>query len=319
MRVGNQLYDVGQGKWYGSQMKVAVWKTGHEIADTVAEAVYNGIEKYFFDNGLPREGGFMSCLLDANNLEDLGGPARILADVHIAYGILRGTEPIFRGADKWLHIDKGYLGANHFDGNYRISFKGTQQTLGLDKLEPDYEWVKKNIQFEEWKNKKDGYVLICPPSSYVCEFFQISGAAWMVKAIGKVFGQKTEIRTKDIQSPIDWENCKQVITFNSTVGLEALRRGIPVISDPDHSFIGAWFKKYPIDELSEAQYNERHKLFATIPRLQFTLEEAREGKVWQIIQNLISISDMTAERPQQLRSPLIASEEELNTLQTSDT
>ena len=49
---------------------------------------------------------------------------------------------------------------------------GTQQTFGLDKIEPDYErWDKLGLEILPAKERR-GYNLVCPPTRFVEDFFK---------------------------------------------------------------------------------------------------------------------------------------------------
>lgn len=255
-------------------MRVAVWRTGHEIADTVAEAVSDGLEIS------------KARIFDGNygELESF--------DAHIAYGILRGTDKIFRWCEAngkpWFNIDKGYFKPGHYDGYYRVSLRGTQQTFGLDKLEPDYErWDRLGIEVLPHK-KVYGRPTVCPPTDHVERFFN---KKWSGESLP--FGGLGLWRYKGCDRPLDEDlsSCTELITFNSSVGWEALRQGIPVVSDPNHSIVGA-YQKLVAKEIN-MDYDARRKLFGIMSSLQLTLDEIRAGKLWPLMSRLLSTSVTT--------------------------
>lgn len=233
-------------------------KTGHIIADTVSDII--------------------------GELED--------GDYNIVYGILRHNK--FREGKRWFELDKGFWGASHYSGNYRISYKGTQPIY-----REDYPLSEPHGQtLEPWRNQ-EGYTLICPPTGHVCDFFKIDYSQWLMKAInlaaspspGYCERSKNEtlqplrqinyiIRNKDDESPIEWDKISKVTTFNSTIGFEALRRGIPVISDPKHSTIGS----YTSSINSYCDY-DRDKLFSFCQAHQFRLSE--KPKILSIIKHYL--------------------------------
>lgn len=269
-------------------MKIAVWKTGHDIADTVAEAVYEGLKEH------------AECRR-FDTRTDLGKPFE--EDVHIAYGILRGTSDVFklaRSMDKpWIHIDRGYWKPGHYDGYYRVSLNGTQQTFGLDKLEPDYErWDALGIEIlDVRKFDEDVYrpVLYCPPTHDVSMFFK----HWMMIDPNSC-GHKLIVRRKGMNIPLqsDFDECSMVYTFNSSVGWEALRQGIPVVSDPDHSIVGAYQKL--VDKPLHEDLDSRRRLFGIQASLQQTLDEIRSGMLWPLLQKLLSISTLAGTQEKRL-------------------
>lgn len=210
-------------------------KTGHEIADRVSDLI-----------GEVPEG-----------------------DYEIAYGILRHSR--FKSRP-YFEIDKGFWGASHYDGNYRLSFNGTQpRWMEHGPMAPH------GLEVEPWK-RNSGPILICPPSSHVCGFFGVDLASWLTSAIRKC-DRSYIIRPKNTDAPLSLENISTVITFNSTVGVEALRRGIPVISDPIHSTIGSYCGDNYIDY-------DREPLLRFMKAHQFKLGD-REA-VWELIKFYLS-------------------------------
>lgn len=171
-------------------------KTGHPIADTVSDLI----------GELP-DGNYAA-----------------------AYGILRHN--VF-DREHWFEIDKGLWGANHYDGNYRLSYRGTQP-----RYSPDGPHEPHGLELIPWHDSGDK-VLICPPTAHVSEFFHINFTDWLMQAIRQA-DKPYIIRNKGAAEPIKWHEINTVITFNSTIGYEALRRGIKVISDPNHSTIGSY-------------------------------------------------------------------------------
>lgn len=250
-------------------MRISVWKTGHEIADTVAQSLAGGL------NGEIR---------DTRDYEysELNG-----YDAHIGYGILRGTGDIYRRCEairkEWLHLDRGYFEPHHFNGYYRISHKGTQA-----KYDPAFPITNEyEGELLPWrKDNKSKPVLICPPTNHVMAFFGMPG--WN----SRYFGNDYVMRIKGDPNPINWEDYRAVITFNSSVGWEALRRGIPCISNPLHSVVGSYYDTISIDNLIEmVKSKPRKPLFDFMSSHQFTLDEIRKGDAWPLIKHYTSLSD----------------------------
>lgn len=202
-------------------------KTGHPIADTVSDLI--------------------------GELPD--------GDYRICYGILRHR--LFDGPGHWLEMDKGFWGANHYTGMYRLSYQGTQPRYHVNGPRNPH-----GLTLEPWRHNS-GPSLICPPTSHVCQFFNIDYSSWLMGAIKQANGPYI-IRHKGDSNPVDWTIISQVITFNSTIGVEALIKGIPVISDPVHSTIGS----YTVDIKSLDQLN-RDELFSFMSGHQFKLSDKK--------------------------------------------
>ena len=252
--------------------KIAVYDTGHEIADTVAQSLLGGLPD--------------SLLIEAKT-------PLPFADAHIAYGILRGTAEIFKLAEHWLNVDRGYFNPGHFDGYYRISYKGTQA-----KYDPAFS-IAKEFEGEFDSIRTDGkYIMICPPTQYVCDFFNIDLQDWLRKAQSKVVDGW--VRWKDDKFEIPWDKLKAVITFNSSVGWEAIRRGIPCLSNTQHSVVGSYYNTNFLDEVIE-MFNTmpRKPLFDFMRSHQFTLKEIEQGQACQLINHYLSkfMSGSTGGKP----------------------
>lgn len=254
-----------------------ILRTGHIIADTVASALEEGLYGYN-----PTIGS-------------------------VGYGILRGTAQSFRGCDKdkipWFNIDRGYFKPGHYDGYYRVSMCGTQQT-NLRNFEPDYARLEAlGISFPKpCSINSNPHTLIVPPTDAVSAFFNIK---WKTPIYND---SAVIVREKGCLRPLqeDLNNCLRVVTFNSSIGWEALRQGIPVYSDPDHSIVGAYQKT--LDKPLHLDYKERIKLFAIMAGLQLTLQEIRDGKICQLLEKLMSLSDGTQENkslPMSQPTPLL--------------
>jgi hypothetical protein len=189
-------------------MKVCVWKTGHEIADTVARAI----------------GGNIYDTKDCNqNIIDA-------YDIHVGYGILRGMADVFARAAKankpYFNLDRGYINPGHFDGKYRISLNGTQQVGSW----PDP--IPHSMPLQPWRGFDENKpILVCPPTDVVAEFFNVYG--W--RCVDGV------VRRKGNPNPINFQDYNYVCTFNSSVGWQAIAAGIPCISDTTFSMVGSFF------------------------------------------------------------------------------
>lgn len=240
-------------------MKIAVWETGHEIADRIALDVLRGL----------LQAGQNAHLVKTTT----GNPEQF--DCHVGYGILRGMGEIFRLAagKPWFNIDRGYFKPGHFDGYYRISLRGTQQTFNLDRVRPGV----CDIVQQEYK-LRTGYTLVCPPTIHAHDFFRCA----MPPIEGEIL-----MREKNCSRSLeqDFSGCARVVTFNSSVGWKALALGIPVESNSDHSIIGAYQKL--IDRPLHLDVEARKRLFAIMSGLQMTLSEIKQGKLWELMRTLL--------------------------------
>lgn len=269
-------------------MKICVWKTGHEIADTVAEAVFEGLP----------HGADIRPTSEADRAGDY--------DLNIGYGILRGMESVFRRSRNYIHLDRGYTNPGHYSGNYRVSRNGTQQVgFWPDPVPHDVE-LKKWRGFDHTKP-----VLVCPPTEVVDAFFQLG--AWT-----EHWPDNRVIRHKGDTTPINFHDYNYVLTFNSGVGWQAIAAGIPCVSDSTYSMVGSFFKNIPLAELSEKQYIDREKMFGCMKACDLTLQEIREGNLWPLMQKLLYMSVSTQENQSPAKFVNIQSLKEQNQKPMSD-
>lgn len=252
-------------------MKVCVIETDHGISQTVCRRIA--------DHGFD--------LFNVRNAPNL-----FRYDAVVAYGILRGTPELMRSHPHWFEIDKGLTDAEHYDGQYRLSYRATQPIYGKYSSPPTQAY---NGEILPWKDS--GHTLICPPTQHVCEFFGLGrqiNYALSVLSSEDVNPNECRIRQKGDDSAIEWDKIGKLVTFNSSLGFEALKRGIPVISDPLHSTIGSFTKN-----IGKTCGYDRLPLFEFAGGHQFKLSDG--AKLWQIIKNYISTSGMIQERPLQHR------------------
>lgn len=228
-------------------MKIAIFETDHPISQTVCRSIAGtcGFDLYNYGKNAP-------------NLHRY--------DAVIGYGILRGMKELYASHPHWFEIDKGFTDAEHYTGNYRLSYKGTQ---------PIYEAGAPQANHGEVSpGRHTGYTLICPPTDAVCGFFGINLRDWATEAFTEatIFGGECLFRTKGDTTPIEWDEIDKLVTFNSSLGFEALRRCIPVVSDPIHSTIGS-YQKNAIDP------SDMNGLFSFASAHQFKLGD-KEGIHW---------------------------------------
>lgn len=240
-------------------MKIAVWQTDHEISQTVSKSLAKG---------------FAADLL---RTKDLWRSDFTKYDVHIAYGILRGTADVFKRSDTyeipWFNVDRGYFNPSHYDGYYRLSYRGTQA-----------KWhdngPKREHSLEFITEPHGPLTMVCPPSIHVQQFFGIDYQQWCFDAARQA-GYYSFTREKLDEGEIPWHDVGRVITFNSTVAVEAMRRGIPVISDPTYSAIGSYQATKSIDTQG------RNELFNFMRAHDFTLDEIERGAARPLLEHYL--------------------------------
>lgn len=230
---------------------VEVFRTGHDINERVCDALAKG----FKDD-----------------------------DICATYGVLRGSGDWAKAQKKpTLLVDKGYFKPGHFEGYYRLAWHGTQAMF--ESGSAGMRWDALHQQVEPWRTAGK-HILICPPTAPVAHFYGLRRADY---DWGKWMGNKVllqthgayvvTVRTKDCQIPLeeDLQDCAGVVTFNSGVGWEALRRGIPVVSDVNHSTVGSFLGTTIADLGKDMAHHDRRALFSFMANRQFTLAEIENG------------------------------------------
>lgn len=224
-----------------------VFRTGHEINERVCAALVDG----FFND-----------------------------DICTTYGILRGGGE-WSKKQKTLLWDKGYFKPGHYDGYYRAAWDGTQAHFTYPASSNSRRWDALGIEVEPWQ-RLTGHILVCPPTDPVCRYFGIYNWWGDVKEqlLARYQGPKDiRIRQKGTTVPLDNDlaGCEAVVTFNSGVGWEALRRGIPVVSDPVSSTVGSFLGTSIADLGRSMAHHNRRALFSFMANRQFTLAEIENG------------------------------------------
>jgi hypothetical protein len=266
-------------------VRIAVWKTGHEIADTVAQAVAEGFDGELCDlQNLAAYSKNPNQIIQYYEIDSCLSGIYSQWDVHLAYGILRGADSVFKRIFHWFNIDRGYFNPSHYDGYYRISYKGTQAKYDADfSITSEYHGELQPVR----KRTYAGRILICPPTEHVCQFFGIDSEKWLSNARFMAMSDAAanyETRLKGDTRPIDWDNVKAIITFNSSVGWQALINGIPCLSDTTHSVVGSYYNAKSIDEAVELLHSKPRKpLLDFMASHQFTLAEIRQGLAWPLV------------------------------------
>lgn len=77
-----------------------------------------------------------------------------------------------------------------------------------------------------------------------------------------------------------------MITFNSSLGWQALERGLPVYSDPNHSIVGSYYKL--IDNNNVIVQSNPEPLFEHMMKHQFSLRQIEQGEAWGLVQGYLS-------------------------------
>lgn len=271
-------------------VRLNVWHTNHPICDTVARSLAKGFGA------------------TSRHVSEYDGE-----DYNIAYGVLRGTADIFRQSRRYFIVDNGFSCPGHFTGNYRISYRGTQPTF-MAEIETDHSLTLEPFSpidsHDPLKQRK--YILIIPPSPYVCQFYNIDAVAWLRDAVNKCGGRDYHIKHKDGKA-LSLDGVHKVITFNSSVGWQALAQGIIVDSHSEYSVVGSYYKYLGVDNDIDFLHSDREPLFRFLEAHQFTLAQIEQGDASWLINHYLQLSSAgIPEKQSPPMSPPIVSDAALN-------
>mgnify|MGYP001301852369 CR=1 FL=1 len=238
----------------------------------------------------------------------------------VVCGILRGTERLMKEAEKreinYYYFDHAYFyradaHKTHPVLNerfYRIVVNG-QQLNTMSKLnDDDYKRIPKyqkklaidlDIRNPDKDDRvkvamsNDGYILICPPSAYVCNFYGIkSAAAWLkdkTQEIIKHTDRQIIVREKTSNADLNDQirGAWAVVTCQSTVAIKAIMSGVPSFCDEMSSALPLSLSDISMIEnprrpsIKEIE-NYKNNLLAN----QFTMTEISKGLVYDIVRRL---------------------------------
>ena len=212
------------------------------------------------------------------------------------YGILRGTGDIARrrleSGDGFYYIDHGYIRPGHYSGHYRIIRSGLHANLSA---KPDYGRLLALKWSPEKRHDALRYspALLAPPSEYVSEFFGCSRTLWLesVKAkLAFVTDRPLVVSSKDEPGQPSLDQCWAVVTMQSNLAVEAIRKGVPVFCEHGN-FPDIWH--HPAEHFSDDIKNldnpyrpsmiERCEWAARLAATQFTLAEIASGYAWEYL------------------------------------
>jgi hypothetical protein len=256
-----------------------IWRTGHSINETVVAEFRKGTLT-------------LSRLKEPYTIKDISfyDPSK-KPPPSISYGFLRGAETIFQACEKhgveYWEIDKGYFKPNHFDGYYRISLNNIRAHYNNALDLPADRWQSLNINIAPWRDNPKGYILLCPPTDAVCHLKRINKEQWIDDIKSQILmmtDRPIRVRDKnDNNTPVEYDldNAHAVVTYNSNIAINGLIRGIPAfILDKTWQTPSLYFLE------DKERFIDRETLFHFLSYCQFTLEEFRTGRAWEISQQI---------------------------------
>lgn len=262
--------------------------TGKTVQDNIIEAFAQGtganvisIEKYLKDGQLS---------------------SRVQA-VAIA-GILRGNAKLIaecqaKGID-YYYIDHAYFNSGYANPTWmRITKNGFVQNA-ISSNDPS-RWNKFfQIPLQPYLYKSKKNILILPPSDAVAKVFKVE--SWLPRIAQKIKQHTSRpliIRHKPSPilndnlitlkgrsnydyPPMDeiWSKVYCVVAFNSNLAVDALIRGIPVITTP---YSATWPLSNKVENIENLIEFDRSTLFSSLSWGQYNIDEMRSGYAYKNI------------------------------------
>ena len=208
-------------------------------------------------------------------------------------------------------IDYYYLDHAYFNSGYRTPYwmRITKNGFAQNSITTNEDPVRFknnfNLQFEDYNFKDKKNIVIFPPSHVVTKVFdKYSWEQDIIARLRKFTDKPIVVRNKPGNSICDLlynpikvkpkqvyaETLEEVLSdaycvvaYNTTVALDALRMGIPVICD---RFCPAFPLSHSISEIENLKEKERLPLFESLAHGQFTLAEARSPETFKYINSV---------------------------------
>ena len=228
----------------------------------------------------------------------------------VTLGILRGTEQLLWRAKEnkinYYYIDHAYFfrADKHInnkitkDRNYRICLNTEHLNYLTNKslIDADYARIEKNkmLMFPRNITRKTGNkILVCPPSFAIGRFYKFENGVqtWLddtIKAIKSQTNKEILIRLKESTTPLvqDLEDVYCVVTYQSTLAIEAILNGIPVYCDQSSSSAPVSNTHLNISQTYFPTKDEIENWVINLLANQFTIEEMNSGLALETVNRL---------------------------------
>ena len=222
------------------------------------------------------------------------------------FGILRGTE---NWLDKCKQLNLNYY---YFDHSYFFKAHGhrpnertllrtyrlTKNAENLNRIvelddEDKIRIEKYRLQHRETFRLKNiprgGHILIIPPTDFVCRYYKIgSPENWIRQTKEKVrqwSDKEFIVRPKTVDRPLeeDLQNAHCVVTYQSTVGITAILKCIPVICDEISMCKPVSINYVDIEKEYVRDDDLVNKWIDSLLANQFTMQEIANGTAKRIV------------------------------------
>ena len=223
-------------------------------------------------------------------------------------GMLRGNAHLFEFA-KSRNIDFYYIDHAYFNQGYkdpywmRITKNGFVQNTILKNTDPKRFENNFDLKIKDYNFKDKRNIIILPPSNVVSKIFEKQ--TWeenIIKVLRKHTDRPIIVRQKPNNTSIDdllyspiklkdkiehkqtlnevLEDAYCVVAYNSNAAIEALQAGVPVICD---KMCPAFPLSHALNEIENLVEKDRMPLFQSLAHGQYTMQEARDEKVFRYL------------------------------------
>ena len=229
----------------------------------------------------------------------------------VVLGILRGTEKLLWVA-KEQKINFYYIDHSYFfradkhkknkitnDWSYRVCLN--QENLNFlvnDKLNtPDVNRIQKNknlILPRKIVKTTGNKILICPPTYAIARYYKFKNddvELWLndtIKTIKQQTDKEIIIRYKDSKTPYikDFENAYCIITYQSTLAIEAILQGIPSFCSEHSCATPVSTTTLDLNKIKLPTMIEIENWVTSLLANQFTMDEFKNGIAFKVINRL---------------------------------
>jgi len=208
------------------------------------------------------------------------------------FGVLRGTGEVMKEVPDFYYFDHAYMFGNRHNPSsifkekiYRLT-KNFQHIRHIDKLNAKdkkrIEKYQKHIKLKDWNYNGD-YVLVCDISEHAKKFYEKPN--WLddtVKELKKHTKREIRVRSKGSKTSFksDLKKAHAVVSFQSTVCIDAIINGVPSFCDKVSMGIPV-----SLDDLSlieDPLYpGDRQAWIDSLLANQFTMTEIKNGTAWE--------------------------------------
>jgi len=237
----------------------------------------------------------------------------IEGDIVICAGILGVGGAVIREAQRlgktFIYLDYGYFSDSRKGRWWRVHVNSFHAKNWYDYSKgPKRTWRKYDrlaLKPVHPYTKGGSHILVCPPTPAVSEYFNQQD--WLDKTLdelkkhtsrpikvrhkpsvvgvywqdGMLFNSGENIKTPADTIDNDFNNCWGMVTYNSAMFVDALRRGVPVFSRD--ACAAHLLGNTDLAGIEHPKYENQMKLFWSIAEQQFTVSEMMQPETWKYV------------------------------------